>query len=292
MWRFGHKRNRRPAARPSLHAFLALGTALAAPVTLAQVPREPPAIFDVPLGGTEEQATAMARARGVLLQASPAYCLPNEYCLHRANIEALPGTEFLSNMWGGRRLADRTEHFAFAFTAPPNDHRIWSAGSDQTFGGTYRPSAAAPLLNDVLAELRRRFGEPVMLFDGGGGRLPQGQLPGVIWWLWDSGGRPVPFNRDCAIALEWGKVGPGGSAAQSRNDAATDPRTFVSARRGNCALAIKATIGQERGLVNSLSVRMVDFQAGHDALFHTTRFVQERRAEANQTRSRQNRPDF
>lgn len=279
-----------------LHWTFAVMSALTAPVALAQAVRESPAIFNVPLGGTADQVYAMAEARGVRQQASPAYCLPDEYCLHHANIEALAGTEFLSNLWGGRRLADRTEHFSFAFTAPPNEHRIWSAGSDQTFGSSVNPSTAAPLLTDVFAQLRQRFGEPVMMLDGSGGKLRPGQLPGQLWWLWDAQGRPIAWTKHvydtCTVAWGWAKVGPGASAFNSRNDAATDPRTFALARQGNCAIAIRAAIGHERGLVYSLSVRAVDFQAGHDALFHTSRFVQEKREEANKARSDRNRPDF
>jgi hypothetical protein len=70
------------------------------------------------------------------------------------------------------------------------------------------------------------------------------------------------------------------------------PGPFVVARQGNCARVVRAEIGHARGLVCSVSVRMADFQAGHDAQFRTHQFLREKSGEAERARSRRSWPDF
>lgn len=279
----------------------ALGAFVLAGVTflpaLAQDGKGPElAVFGVPLGGTAANIDAMAVQRGIIGPALESDCRTGRICRHRVNIENLPGTEFVTTMWGNRRLADRMESFSFAFTAPPNDPRIWSAGSDQTFGDRYNPSAAAPLLNDVLAELRQRFGEPARMFAAGGAEVSRALPVGDIYWVWDAQGRRVPWtkvSRDtCYHAISQAMVQSGNTVRADWNAAPVNPRPFLLARQGNCARVVRAEIGHARGLVHSLSVRMADFQAGHDAQFRTNQLLREKANDANRARSDRNRPDF
>ncbi len=166
--------------------------ALALPVLAQSLAGPSLDVFGVPLGATATDIERMAARRGITGPTLDGDCRTGRICSYRVNIENLAGTEFVSTMWGNRRLPDRMESFSFAFTAPPNAPRIWSAGSDQTFGDRYTPSPAAPLLNDVLAELRQRFGEPARMFAAGGGEISRNLPVGQIYWVWDAQGRPVP----------------------------------------------------------------------------------------------------
>jgi len=272
---------------------------LAVPIgALAQDARPPLAVFGAPLGGTIAQVEQMALSRGYRRQASAAYCRDGEICVRHANIEELPGTDFVNDIWGGRKLPDRTEGFNFRFVAPPNEARAWSIGSDQEFGDWYHPSSAAPLLTDVLAELQARFGMPAAQFGGGGAKLAAGggqDQSRQLWWLWDDQGRPLHWSDQmratCYEALGSTAVSPGYMFGGITN-AVVNPKPFLLARQGNCAVAARAIYGQTRGLVYSLSIRIVDFRAGHDALFRTNQLLQDKRGQANQQRSTRNRPDF
>ena len=274
-----------------------LGFAAFALPFLAQSPSGPSlTVFGVPLGATAVDVERMAAQRGITGPTLAGDCRTGRICSYRVNIENLPGTEFVSTMWGNRRLPDRMESFSFAFTAPPNAPRIWSAGSDQTFGDRYTPSPAAPLLNDVLAELRQRFGEPARMFAAGGGEISRNLPVGQIYWIWDAQGRPVPWTKvsrqTCYLAISQAMVETGNTVRASWNAAPVNPRPFVLARQGNCARVVRAEIGHARGLVYSLSVRMADFQAGHDAQFRTNQLLREKGGEADTARSARNRPDF
>lgn len=248
----------------------------------------------------------MARSRGYRAQARPQYCTSGEYCTLRANVENFPGTEFLAQLNGVVRDEKREESFNFYFTGPPNASRVWSAGLDQTFGDWFRPSAAAPLVGDALAAVRARFG-PTSYEEGTIADMSnQGSGLEMVWY-WDAQGRLIkppamPRNRwpraaaeawnNCSNALHKAKVTPGFGYSGVQNMVATDPTPFLLARRGNCARAARVEIGQTRGQMHKLYIRVVDFQAGHDALFHTTKLIAEQRAAANRTRSATNRPDF
>lgn len=255
------------------------------------------AVFGVPVGASMAEVKAMGKARGYRMEARPGYCSDAELCTRLVNIENLPGTEFISSIRGHRKFADREESFRFAFTARPGDMRVWSAGSDQRFGDRYRPSAAAPLLNDVLAELRQRFGEPAVLLDGGGQLMSGSRRPlHKIYWLWDDKGRPVRWTKamwnTCVHAIGMAAVPPGSGHSSQDNPVGTDPRPFLLARQGGCAAAVSVELGHQKGLVHGLQVRVVDFRAGHDAQYHTNQLLKKLRAESSAVRSRQNRPDF
>jgi hypothetical protein len=87
-------------------------------------------------------------------------------------------------------------------------------------------------------------------------------------------------------------VETGNTVCANWNAAPVNPRPFLLARQGNCARVVRAEIGHARGLVYSLSVRMADFQVGHDAQFRTNQFLREKNGEADRPRSSRNRPDF
>ena len=99
-------------------------------------------------------------------------------------------------------------------------------------------------------------------------------------------------RRTCYPAFGQTAVYPGWGAGGSGNMAATDPRPFQLARQGNCARAVRVNIGHVRGLAYNISIRMVDFKAGHDANYATTRHISALRAGANAERSARNKPDF
>lgn len=271
-------------------------TALASPVVAQSTAGPSLAVFGVPIGATAADIERMAAQRGIAGPTLDGDCRTGRICSYRVIIENLPDTEFVSTMWGNRRLADRMESFSFAFTAPPNAPRIWSAGSDQTFGDRYTPSPAAPLLNDVLAELRQRFGEPARMFAAGGGEISRNLPVGQIYWVWDAQGRSVPWTKmsrqTCYLAISQAMVETGNTVRASWNAAPVNPRPFLLARQGNCARVVRAEIGHARGLVYSLSMRMADFQAGHDAQFRTNQLLREKPGEADSVRSTRNRPDF
>lgn len=186
------------------------------------------AIFGVPLGASDAEIDRMAQQRGFTGPMLGNVCRDGQVCSWKVNIENIPGTEFISTKWGHRTLPDRTEAFSFAFTAPPNEHRIWSAGSDQTFGDQHNVSAAAPNLSDVLAELRQRFGEPVRVDGLGRGRAEVG-WDTKLWWLWDANGRALrswttQTTNTCHAAIGMASVDPGNSALANRNVAPVEPR--------------------------------------------------------------------
>ncbi|MGR4889996.1 hypothetical protein ACIPPQ_03120 [Sphingopyxis sp. LARHCG72] len=277
------------AARGALLGF----AALALPVSAQNSAGPSLAVFGVPLGGTAADVERMVGQRG--FGGFTDHCQAARICRYRVNIENLQGTEFFSTSWGFRRLADRTEAFSFAFTAPPNEHRIWSAGSDQSFGDWFNVSASAPILPDVLAELRKRFGEPVRT-QGLEARRANAGNHGQLWWLWDAEGRPVRWTREthqtCYLAMGKASVETGLTLHVNSNAAPVDPQPFLRARQGNCAYAVRADIGHTRGLVYSLSIRAVDFKAGHDAQYRTNQLLREKRGEGDSARSNRNRPDF
>lgn len=259
-------------------------------------------VFEVPLGGSIEQVEQMGATRGYTSQARSTACQESELCKSEANLENLPGTNFLNHAWGWRIFPDRRESFRFVFTAPPNESRVWSAGSDLEFGTWMQPSAAAPLLRDVLQELNGRYGRPGAAFGDGGAQLRPGAQPAEYWWVWDSNRNPVTWGpgnpatsairRTCYTALLQTASYPGRSLTGSGNATVTNPKPFLLARQGNCAVAVRVEIGQTRGLVHRISIRMVDFKTGHDALYATTRHISRMRSDANQRRSQSNRPDF
>lgn len=288
------------------------GVALALAASPAAAQRNPAtepsplAIFGVPLGGTLADVEAMAQSRGYRPHARPQYCNSGEYCLWRANVENFPGTEFLADLQGFVKDDQRVESFRFYFTAPPNEPRIWSAGLDQRFGDWFRPSAAAPLARDTLAAIRSRFG--ASSYEEGTLADTSNRGSGMeMIWFWDSAGRlirPPAMARhvwpraaaeawnNCQTAMAQAKVTPGDGLGGIHNIVATNPKPLVLARSGNCARGVRVEIGQTRGHMHRLHIRMIDFKAGHDALFHTTKLVNERRAASNQARSATNRPDF
>lgn len=276
--------------------------------TTAQPASEPSplAIFGVPLGATVADVEAMARSRGYHAQARPQYCTSGEYCTLRANVENFPGTEFLAQLNGIIRDATREESFNFYFTGPPNASRVWAAGLDQKFGDWFRPSTAAPLVGDALATVRSRFG-PASWEEGTITDMSNRGSGLEMVWYWDAQGRLIkppalPRNRwpraaaeawnNCNVAFSKAKVTPGYGYSSVQNMVATNPEPFLLARSGNCAHAARVEIGQTRGQMHTLYIRVIDFQAGHDALFHTTKLVAEKRADANRARSEANRPDF
>ncbi len=255
------------------------------------------AVFGVPMGATAAEVEEAVANRGYRKVARPGYCSDGELCPRRVNIENLPGTEFLYSLRGYKETAGRKESLKFAFVGPGNDSRTWSGGSDQTFGDSFHPSGDAPLLNDVLAEMRQRFGQPSVMLDGGGRALETSRRPvHRIFWLWDADGRPLAWTRamsnTCAVAIHKASVGPGWGTTAGDNPVATDPAPFLLARQGNCAGAVRVELGHKDGVVYSLSVRVVDFRAGHDAQYRTTQLLTRLNAEADRQRSQQNRPDF
>ncbi len=254
------------------------------------------AIFGVPLGASDAEIDQMARTRAFTGPMLSNVCRDGQVCSWKVNIENIPGTEFISTKWGHRTLPDRMEAFSFAFTAPPNEHRIWSAGSDQTFGDQYNVSAAAPMLSDVLAELRQRFGEPVRVNGLGRGGAELG-WDAKLWWLWDANGHALrswttQTTNTCHAAIGMASVEPGTGALANRNVAPVEPRAFLLARQGNCARAVEVGIAHRQGHVYKLKVRVIDFQAGHDSQFYTNRFLNEQRRALDAQRSSRNRPDF
>lgn len=277
--------------RAAAATVLALSLAAAAPQEASRF-----SIFDVPLGASATDIDAMAAVRGYQGRTPAGRCLQSYVCWHRITIEGLPGTEFMTTMWGERRLPERRESFSFAFAAPPNAHMVWASGSDQYFGAPQQPGPDAPLLSDVMNELNQRYGPPSQVYGAGGARLPQGSPPRMLWWVWDASGRPVRWTDDmretCYRAMSQSAVIHGGAAIADRNAAATDAGPLILARQGNCAKVVRVEIDHIRGLVQSLSVRMADFQAGHDAFVHTLRLVEAQRAVTNRNRSERNRPTF
>lgn len=254
------------------------------------------AIFGVPLGASDAEIDQMAQQRGFAGPMLGNVCRDGQVCSWKVNIENIPGTEFISTKWGYRKFPDRMEAFSFAFTAPPNEHRVWSAASDQTFGDQYNVSAAAPNLSDVLAELRQRFGEPVRVDGLGRGRAEVG-WDAKLWWLWDANDRALrswttQTTNTCHAAIGMASVEPGTGALANRNVAPVEPRAFLLARQGNCARAVEVGIAHRQGRVYKLKVRVIDFQAGHDSQFYTNRFLNEQRRALDAQRSSQNRPDF
>ncbi len=263
----------------------------------------PFAVFEVPLGGTMADIDRMAAKRGYRPLSRPGYCPGQELCRNVSNLENLPKTDFINQIWGWRETADRKESFRFVFTAGPNEHRIWSAGSDQEFGKWFGPSAAAPLARDVLAALFDRYGRPAITYGPGGAILEgRSEQPVEYWWLWDAKGNPAswgPLKRGnthlrspCYGALLQAATTPGSGITGTGNASVTSPNTFRAAREGNCAVALRAEVYQAKGLVHKLSIRMVDFQRGHDANYATTRHISALRVGANAERSERNRPDF
>lgn len=286
-------------------SILAATFAIGSPAVAADAP-SPLAILGVPVGATVADVEAMARSRGYRAQARPQYCTSGEYCTLRANVENFPGTEFLAQLNGVVRDATREESFNFYFTGPPNASRVWSAGLDQKFGDWFRPSAAAPLVGDALAAVRARFG-PTSYEEGTITDMSTRGSGVEMVWFWDAQGRlikppslpryrwPRPAAEawnNCNVALAKAKVTPGFGYSSVQNMVATDPTPFQLARSGKCARAARVEIGQTRGQMHTLYIRVIDFQAGYDALFHTTKLVAEKRAAANRTRSETNRPDF
>lgn len=257
----------------------------------------PPEIFGVPLGADIAAVEAMAGTRGVVDYSRPNYCDEGTLCLERFNIENLPETDFLSALKSHRKTPEKRESFSYAFTGPANVPQVWSAGSDQEFGTSSQPSSAAPLLSDVVAELRNRFGAPAIEL-AHGGSLPSRNLPmGEMWWVWDSSGNPVAWSdqvrRTCYSAMLKANVAGGKYITYENNPVATDPQPFLLARQGNCATMVRAVINYDRrGLVYNLSVKAVDFKRGHDAQFYTNAFVAQQRAAQNSQRSARNKPDF
>lgn len=286
-------------AKPAGVAMLLLATSV-----VAAAQNTPPtyAIFDVPLKGLLADIDRMAAQRGYRQQARPTHCEDRELCKNISNLENISGTDFVNQVWGWRSFPDRQESFRFVFTAPPNEGRIWSAGMDQEFGTWSQPSSAAPLLRDVVQELIGRYGPPAATFGDGGRQLQPGEQPWQYWWIWDARGSPVSWGPQrrgawnvrspCYTALAQTATYPGRALSGSGNASVTSPAPFRLAREGNCAVAVRAEIGQTRRLVHKLSIRMVDFQAGHDALFATTRHISTLRGSANRDRSERNRPDF
>ncbi len=253
-------------------------------------------IFEVPIGAAAADVEAMAASQGVIERSPTNRCIPGRLCSSPSVIERIPGTEFVSTLWGNRTLPDRTLAFSFAFTAPPNAHRVWAAGSDQTFGNRYAPSGAAPLLTDVLAELRARFGEPSRYTGAGGAAVSSIRDARAYWWIWSPSGQQLRWDhrvhRDCDLAMAKSAVLPGNSGVADRNSVAVDPEPFFLARRANCAQVVRAEFGHTNGLVYALSVRIADFEAGHDAYVQTRNIVLAGREESNRQRSTQNRPRF
>lgn len=272
---------------------LGIGLAILSCAALASDTRQL-AVFGVPLGATVADVQQMARSRGISGPIDERCNNLANLCGWRVNIENLPGTEFHSTISGQIRQGEREEAFAYAFMAPPNDHRIWSAGSESRYGKWFAPGSNAPLFTDVVAELTRRFGEPAAVFSSGGGPVSRALPPGDLYWAWDAAGVPVRWTQlqrqTCYHAVGKSAVIP--KAASNRNPVATDPEPFLLARRGNCAVMVRAQIGHEKGLVHYLQVHVLDFKTGHDALFRTTQLVRQQRAKANSERSITNRPDF
>jgi hypothetical protein len=283
-------------------ARLVLALLASSTVALAQDSPRTYAVFDVPLKGSLANIDRMTAQRGYRQQARATICQEREVCKNISNLENIPGTDFLNQVWGWRAFPDRKESYRFVFTAPPKEGRIWSAGLDQEFGKWTQPSPAAPLLRDVVQELTARYGQPAATFGDGGRQLRSGEQPWQYWWIWDARGNPVPWGpqvRDawhqrspCYAALAKAATYPGTGLSGSGNASVTDPAPFRLARQGNCAVAVRVELGQTRGLVHKLSIRMVDFQGGHDALFSTTRHISALRSSANRDRSERNRPDF
>lgn len=278
------------------------------PLLAMQQPGQSPSlnILGVPIGATVAEVEAMARSRGLRPQSRAQYCTSGEFCTLRANVENFAGTEFLAELNGYVRDADRQESFLFYFTGAPNETRVWSAGLDQRFGDWSRPSKAAPMANDALAAIRARFG-PTTHEEGTIANMSNQGSGMTMMWYWDSNGRlirPPALARhlwprsavdqwnNCSSAYAKAKTAPGHGYSSVHNLVATDPTPFVLARNGKCARAARVEFGQTRGHMHKLHIRVVDFQAGHDALFHTTRLVSERRGTANATRSATNKPDF
>ena len=264
-------------------------------------------LLGIPIGADLSFAQSILVARGYSQQTRPNYCDNSRYCESAITIENLPGTRFVSALHGWREQPEREENFNFYMTAPPNETRIWAAGLEQRFGKWFAPSAAAPLASDALAEVRARYGPAT--YESGSLTNPtrNGSSLSLIW-VWDSNGRLYRYpdisrlhwpkalleTRDnCSVAFAKAAVAPGnGSGQGTSNAAAINPEPFLLARKGNCALMMEAELSQSRGKLYRLQIRIVDFRAGHDALFHTTRLVSEERAKADAQRSRTNRPDF
>lgn len=267
----------------------------------------PLAIWNIPMGATLEQTIAGVRVKGYAPQLRPKYCDEGKYCEQRITIENLPGTDYPSEMYGWRQQAGKKESFRFYFTAPPNEARTWSAGIDQKYGDWYAPSDAAPLAQDVLAEVRSRFGPAS--FEKGDLRDTSNRGSSLeMWWMLDDKGNGFrypdqsvsasrwPQNiRDswasCSVAFSKAQV-PDGAFFAGYRPPTLSSEPFLLARKGNCATIIQATLGQTRGKLYSLSIRIIDFKAGHDALVYTIKLVQQKRAASDDARSRNNRPDF
>ena len=99
-------------------------------------------------------------------------------------------------------------------------------------------------------------------------------------------------RQTCYLAISQAMVETDNTVRASWNAAPVNPRPFLLARQGNCARIVRAEIGHAHGLIYSLSVRMADFQAGHDAQFRTNQLLRDKRGEADSARSTRNRSDF
>lgn len=285
-------------------ALLAIGAAL---LTGAAPGNRPIELLGVPMGADLAATEVILGARGYARQGRPDYCDNGRFCEWPITIENLPGTRFVSAVHGWREQPDREENFNFHMTAPPNETRVWAAGLEQRFGKWFAPSPAAPLASDVLAEIRARYGPST--YESGDLVNPSSNGSTLsMRWVWDSNGglyrypdvarkqwpKALLASRDnCVTAFAKAAVPPGnGSGGGGSNAAAVRPEPFLLARQGNCALMMEAELSQTRGKLYRLYIRVVDFKAGHDALFHTTRLVTAERARADAQRSRENRPDF
>lgn len=264
-------------------------------------------LLGIPIGADLASAQSILVARGYSRQTRPNYCDDGRYCESIITIENLPGTRFVSALHGRREQPEREENFNFYMTAPPNETRVWAAGLEQRFGKWFAPSAAAPLASDALAEVRSRYGPST--YESGNLTDPSSNGSSLaLVWVWDSNGKLYRYpdvsrmhwpkalleTRDnCSEAFARSAVAPGGGSGHGTNNAAAiDPEPFLLARKGNCALMMEAELSQTRGKLHRLHIRIVDFRAGHDALFHTTRLVSAERGKADAQRSRTNRPDF
>ena len=248
-------------------------------------------ILGVPLGGTVADIERMSRAQGFQGYSRENYCDSGRLCRHRVNIENVPGTDFIFTMWGQKKTADHSLAISFAFTAPPNAHRIWSAGTDQRFGDERNPGASAPMWADVQAELNQRFGKAsyVRPLNGGTQALH-------MRWVWDTNGRLLnwtkPMFNNCGPAIARASVEPGIGVLANSNVAPLQPQAFLWARQGGCARAAEVEMYQTRGVVYYLKVRVMDFQMGHDSQYYTTRMLNEHRAKENRARTVNNKPNF
>ena len=264
-------------------------------------------LLGIPIGADLASAESMLAARGYSRQTRPNYCDNGRFCEAPITIENLPGTRFVSALHGWRDQPGKEESFNFHMTAPPNEARVWAAGLEQRFGDWFQPSAAAPLASDILTEIRTRYGPST--YESGNLTDPSNRGSSLsMVWVWDSNGglyrypdvsrlrwpKALLETRDnCQVAFAKAAVPPGkGTGGGTGNAAAINPEPFLLARKGNCALMMEAELSQTRGKLHRLYIRIVDFRAGHDALFHTTRLVSEERGKADAQRSRSNRPDF